>query len=48
MHTDSFEIVANPNVSPRRYSPFWFRALEILPGAVVWAFLLAPFFLSFY
>lgn len=37
---------ANPNDNPRRYSRFWFRFLEILPGAVVWAALIAPFILA--
>lgn len=41
------ETIPNPNVNPRRYSPFWFRLLEILPGGVVWLALLAPFALSF-
>lgn len=29
-----------------KYSPFWFRMLEILPGFLVWVSLLAPIFLS--
>ena len=39
---------ANPNINPKRYSRFWFRFLEILPGATVWTFLIAPFVLSVY
>lgn len=38
---------ANPNVNPQ-YSPFWFRVLEILPGASVWIALISPFILSVY
>lgn len=40
------ELPANPNVVPRRYSPFFFRFFEILPGAVVWSVLITPFFLA--
>ncbi len=40
------ETPANPNIAPRRYSPFWFRLLEIIPGAIVWFALLLPFLLS--
>ena len=40
------EVPANPNIAPKRYSPFWFRALEILPGACVWTSLLMPFILA--
>jgi hypothetical protein len=39
--------VAGPNPNPERYSPFWFRFFEIVPGASVWFFLTMPFFLSF-
>jgi hypothetical protein len=39
---------ANPNTEPRRYSHFWFRFLEIVPGTLVWGAILAPFILSFY
>lgn len=39
---------ANPNVAPERYSTFWFRFFEILPGATVWLALIAPFIVSFY
>lgn len=41
-------IPADPNINPRRYSRFWFRFFEILPGALVWTALLAPFFLARY
>ena len=37
---------ANPNIKPSRYPAFWFRALEILPGACVWAAIILPFLLS--
>ena len=37
---------ANPNVAPERYSRFWFRFFEILPGASVWSFICLPFILS--
>src|SRR5688572_19800368 len=39
--------VADPNIQPRRHSPFWFRVLEIVPGACVWIALLTPFLLAF-
>lgn len=42
------EVPANPNIAPKRYSPFWFRVLEIFPGATVWLALIAPFFLARY
>jgi hypothetical protein len=42
------DIPANPNINPRRYSRFWFRFLEIFPGAIVWLCLIAPFILSLY
>lgn len=42
------EEVANPNVTPKRYSHFWFRFFEIFPGAVVWTALIAPFILAHY
>jgi hypothetical protein len=38
---------ANPNTLPHRYSPFWFRFFEIVPGFCVWTALLLPFLLSF-
>jgi cellulose synthase/poly-beta-1,6-N-acetylglucosamine synthase-like glycosyltransferase len=41
-------IPANPNDNPRRYSRFWFRFFEALPGTVVWICLIAPFILSYY
>jgi hypothetical protein len=37
---------ANPNVAPERYNPFWFRFLEILPGATVWSAFTVPFLVS--
>lgn len=40
--------VADPNTNPKRYPRFWFRFFEILPGAMVWIALIAPFILSFY
>lgn len=40
------ETAANPNTNPERYDPFWFRFLEILPGATVWIALIGPFLLS--
>lgn len=39
---------ANPNDNPKRYSRFWFRFFEIVPGASVWICLIAPFILSYY
>lgn len=42
------DIPANPNISPRRYSPFWFRFWEIVPGVSVWIALLSPFLLAVY
>lgn len=42
------EIPANPNVTPQRYSRFWFRFFEILPGATVWIALLSPFIFAIY
>ena len=45
---DMTDVPANPNVQPSRYSPFWFRFFEILPGACVWLSLLSPFILSYY
>jgi len=41
-------IPANPNITPKRYSRFWFRFFELLPGLVVWICLIAPFILSIY
>jgi hypothetical protein len=42
------EIPASPNVEPQKYSRFWFRFFEILPGATVWLALISPFILSVY
>lgn len=39
--------IADPNTNPRRYPRQLFRLLEILPGAIVWLTLLAPFALSY-
>lgn len=43
-----YDSIANPNIAPKRYSPFWFRFLEILPGVTVWAALILPFALAIY
>jgi len=40
------EAVANPNPS-YRYNRYWFRLLEIIPGAILWAALIAPFIFAF-
>ena len=42
------DVPADPNTHPRRYSLFWFRTLEIFPGAIMWVALIAPFILSVY
>lgn len=42
------DLPADPNVEPQRYSRFWFRFFEILPGACVWTALLSPFILAIY
>jgi hypothetical protein len=42
------QVPANPNDNPKRYSRFWFRFFEILPGASVWLCIIAPFILAYY
>ncbi len=39
---------ADPNIEPTKYSSFWFRFFEILPGATVWTAIIAPFILAAY
>lgn len=40
------DLPANPNITPSRYPAFWFRLLEIFPGACVWTAIILPFILS--
>ncbi|HSI20720.1 MAG TPA: glycosyltransferase family 2 protein [Verrucomicrobiae bacterium] len=42
------ELPADPNIEPKKYSSFWFRFFEILPGATVWIALISPFILAVY
>jgi glycosyltransferase involved in cell wall biosynthesis len=42
------DLPADPNVEPKRYSRFWFRFFEILPGGTVWIAILLPFILAVY
>ncbi len=47
MHSQSpSEVVANPNPASR-YNRFWFRFFEILPGALLWVALIAPFVFAY-
>lgn len=48
MNAGTIDIPADPNVEPKRYSHFWFRFFEILPGACVWLAIFSPFVLAFY
>lgn len=48
MQANMAEVPANPNDNPHRYSRFWFRLFEILPGAIVWICLTGPFVLAYY
>ena len=40
------DVPADPNTNPKRYSRFWFRFFEILPGASAWLCIIAPFVLA--
>jgi len=36
------DTIANPNIAPEEYPRFWFRLLEMVPGAAVWFVLITP------